>query len=165
LKGERAFVAIAGGEPTIHPEYLDFLRHILSKHPENSIHTTTNGSRDPRFYAELLTLSSIGFSAHLETLVQQRAFDRFVQNLEACVQRKKQGFEKRFLQVRIMLKPGTLELARKLDHRLREIPGVLDYANLRCDLLHQAEDREILPVYSLEEIRFAEERSVWDSVG
>ena len=161
LRGERAFVLIAGGEPTINPNYLEFVQHILSRNEESLVHTTTNGSRDSRFYAELFAMSSLSFSAHLEILSDEHAFERFVKNVETCVELKVRGEipEHRVLQARIMLKPGMLDLATRLYLRLRDIPGALTHADLSCDILHQSSAKSTLPEYSKEELEFVRERT------
>ena len=61
LCGEPAYFVITGGEPTLHPQYLEFARFMVEK--GHRLHTTTNGSRDAKFYSELIALSQITFWA------------------------------------------------------------------------------------------------------
>src|SRR5690606_21738046 len=64
LKGRRCKFTFTGGEPTFNPEYMTIIKELVAN--KHVIHTTTNGSRTAKYYAELLEMSSIGFSIHLD---------------------------------------------------------------------------------------------------
>ncbi len=157
LAGTPGLFVITGGEPTTNPNYLEFISYILARNPSNAVHTTSNGSRNSVFYSELLTLSNITFSGHMESLENPSVSSRFLENIEACVKARRTDSRaaRHALQVRLMLKPGTLSLVRDLAAAIADIPHFHEEATLACDLLHQASDKTRLKPYTPEERDFA----------
>ena len=154
--GDRAATFnITGGEPTIHPHYLELVKYITAKNPNNVVCTTTNGSRDPAFYAQLMELSTIIFSGHMETLQLEHTHKRFLENVNSCVEARKRSPQAagQSLQVRLMLRPGLLEPLKRLQADLLAIPDIRLHAILNVDMLHHSAAKELL-VYSDEEIAF-----------
>lgn len=144
---------VTGGEPTLNPAYLDFVKYIRQKRVGNTVHTTTNGSRDSRFYSELMLHSGIDFSGHMDSLQNPRTYARFVENVAACVQVKLDMGVDDVLKVRLMLKPGTLELVRRLVADIHAIPDFDQVAILACDLVHEGAEK-FLRTYTNEELDF-----------
>lgn len=156
LRQEPGHFILLGGEPTIHPSYLEFLRYILSKNSEHRLLTVTNGSRSAEFYAELFQLSALSFSAHLEYLANASVYAKFLKNIATCVRLKQseQVPADRDLQVRVMLKPGGTELASRLKADIQNIPYAAENVRLLVDLLHQSDERVVLNTYTAEELQF-----------
>lgn len=142
--GRKAKFVFTGGEPTVNPKYMDFVR--LLKEKGHLIHTTTNGSRTPEFFSELIELSLIGFSFHFEFSRE----DHYTKVIKAIIERKKQSKEAfdNWCGVRIMVPPGGFMKAKDLYHRLKEIDGFQEYAiMLSMSPLYVPEEHTILLDY------------------
>jgi len=59
-------IIISGGEPTLIPRYIDFVKWLKEKEPEAIIWTLTNGTKQVSYLRELNKLSLINFSIHPE---------------------------------------------------------------------------------------------------
>lgn len=138
-----------GGEPTFNPDYLEFVSHL---HDDlfHIVHTTTNGSHTPDYYAKLMQVSDIGFSAHLHYLETPNIYKKFLKNIESAANTKHDNSSAalNWLGVRIMLQPGKLEFAKQL---YNDCKNIID-KYIEIDLLH-GRDKKILP-YSQEEINW-----------
>jgi MoaA/NifB/PqqE/SkfB family radical SAM enzyme len=137
-----------GGEPTFNPNFLEFVTHL---HDDlfHIVHTTTNGSHTPAYYSKLMQVSDISFSAHLTYLETPAIYKKFVSNVKTAFDTKNsvEGADLNWLDVRIMLQPGKLELAKQL-HSDCKATG----ANVNIDLLHGL-NKKILS-YSTDEINW-----------
>ena len=140
-----------GGEPTFNPDFLEFVTH-LHDDLQHISHTTTNGSQTPEYYAKLMQVSDIGFSAHLSYLENPKIYAKFVKNVASAADSKKTNdlSDLNWLGVRIMLQPGKLELAKQLYHDCKGIT-----TNVVVDLIH-GRDKQIIP-YSQDEIDWVAE--------
>jgi hypothetical protein len=70
-----------GGEPTLHPKFLEFLKHLKSR--DQWIMLTSNGTRDHKYWAEAVQyLNSINLSAHFDGLLDEKDEDRFIKNVK-----------------------------------------------------------------------------------
>lgn len=110
LKDLKAKFTFTGGEPTINPAYMDFVKILKDK--GHCIHTTTNGSRLPDYYSELIELSFIGFSYHLEFA----KIERFKEVLKAIILKKqnsKAAYD-HWCGIRIMVPPGKFSEAQMI---------------------------------------------------
>jgi len=153
---EAGHILLLGGEPTVHPKFLELVRYIQSKNASHEIVTVTNGSRSPQYYSELFSLSSLAFSAHLEYLATPSVYEKFVENISACLKLKRRQpvLSERDLQVRIMLKPGSLDLAIRLQNEIENLPGAQDGVRVMIDYLHHTDARVMLSTYSQKELDF-----------
>lgn len=137
-----------GGEPTFNPNFLEFVTHL---HDDlfHIVHTTTNGSHTPEYYSKLMQVSDISFSAHLTYLETPAIYKKFVGNVKTAFDTKNsmEGANLNWLDVRIMLQPGKLELAKQLHSDCKDTG-----ANVNIDLLH-GKNKKILP-YSTDEINW-----------
>ena len=76
-------ISFTGGEVTINPNFLSFLRWLREQHGESiaNIGFTTNGSASMKYYIECLDLVDyISFSSHHEYM----NVDKFKKNVLAC---------------------------------------------------------------------------------
>ncbi len=122
LRDKKAKFVFTGGEPTINPSYLDFVKMIHQK--GHFIHTTTNGSRLPEYFAELLEYSFIGFSYHMEFA----KIEHYVKVMTALIEKKKshETSKNNWCGVRIMVPPGKYKDAFHIRETLLNIPGFLE---------------------------------------
>lgn len=117
--GKRIRFAFTGGEPTIHPNYLEFVKAIHDL--GHLIGTTSNGSHLPNYYAELMKYSTINFSVHFEFVKD----DKFIKVIERVLHEKKTDphLAKRWIDIRLMIKPGGLPRAKELLEKLQALEG------------------------------------------
>lgn len=121
-RGSKANFVISGGEPTMNPAFMDWVRYIKAFGHYISMHS--NASRQPDYYRELVHLSDINFSAHFEFYNR----DKFIKNIAAIVDEKVKSEEiLGHLEVKLMMKPGDRAEALKLELELKKIPSFTDY--------------------------------------
>jgi MoaA/NifB/PqqE/SkfB family radical SAM enzyme len=118
--GQREVIGFffGGGEPTLHPQFMDLAKYLFEKHQE--VVVTTNGSRLPDYYAELAKYSAINMSVHFESVNE----DKFLQNVEAVIAQKKTMLWTHGFEVKIMVPPGVLKRAISFRDKLLKIDGV-----------------------------------------
>jgi organic radical activating enzyme len=148
LKGQRAKFIFTGGEPTINPAYLDFVKMIRSE--GHLVHTQTNGSLTPEYYGELIKHSFIGISIHLKFFNQERLF----RNIEAILQAKlsDQQYQYQWFGVRIMAVPGQVQQAVKLHDDLQALKLKIgsDF-DLQISPIYEKNNENKIQIYDKEE--------------
>lgn len=149
LKNQKAKFVFTGGEPTINPAYLDFVKLLSEK--GHFIHTTTNGSRLPEYYADLLEISMIGFSYHMEFAKPQH-----YAALTACLIEKKQTSQaarNNWCAIRIMVPPGLFLEAEKIKNEITSVPGFAESGmKLFMSPLYEKEKHSALMSYDRNEL-------------
>ncbi len=113
IKNEPTKFSLLGGELTVYKDYLPFVKK-LREDGHRSI-TTTNGTRDPDYHAELAQVSDICFSLHLK-YVQSMGIEKFLKNIDSAIKNKNDNF----IRVRIMVDPGNLEYAKEVHSTILE---------------------------------------------
>jgi organic radical activating enzyme len=118
-KGSQMHFIISGGEPTLNPDFLDWVRYISGLGHSLSMHS--NGSRMPDYYRELIHYGDINFSAHFEHLET----DRFLKVVEAVTDEKIKNNNQQVghLEIKLMMPPGGREVAVRLRDKLLHIPN------------------------------------------
>lgn len=119
--GKAVKLAFTGGEPFLHPNFLDVLdrAHELGI---SKISVTTNGSFPARTYEQALTrLSHLIVSYHMEYAKRERVLQNIEELHDLIFARRKTG-ESRLggLHVHVMLLPGEFEEAERVVARLKE---------------------------------------------
>ena len=78
--GEQIRWNFGGGEPTMHPQFIDILKYLKSRN--QWILVTTNGSRSTKFWSEATQyINSVNMSAHFASMDLYRGNeDRFLDN-------------------------------------------------------------------------------------
>jgi organic radical activating enzyme len=113
-----------GGEPTLHPEFLEFLKHLKSRN--QWIMLTSNGTRNHKYWAEAVQyLNSINLSAHFDGLQDEKDEDRFVKNIEAICKHFDEHDDDHWLEIKLMAPPQYIERALKLKDKINAL-GTLD---------------------------------------
>lgn len=108
---DNVFWSLTGGEPTIHPNFLELCEYIKNTGAK-LISVTTNGSRNLEYHKKLLELvDGITLSFHFEFM--EHRIDEY---LEKCVELEKYRIElnkenktKKTLQLRFMVETSQLE--------------------------------------------------------
>ncbi len=109
-------IVLTGGEPSIHPGYIDFVAHLAENIPNlTTLRTETNLSRKPRFYRDLMDrtaehadLLQFDASIHFEFTQIDQLLDnaRFLSDKGATVQ------------IRLLANPERMTEVRRLAHEL-----------------------------------------------
>ncbi|MCB9082942.1 MAG: radical SAM protein [Bdellovibrionaceae bacterium] len=134
VKGDQCKFNFSGGEPTFNPSFLDLLKWIKDHPPENKpnhhhvCHVTTNGSREPEYYEELIDYTQIGISVHFEFADD----NKLLETIRAIVAKKNktQDLRWQWFGVRLMVPPGYRDRAENLMRKIYEIPNFRDHGQL-----------------------------------
>jgi len=100
-----------GGEPTMHPEFVNILQYLNSK--SQWILLTTNGSRSTSYFEKIIPyLNSINMSAHFGSMDRFPGHvDRFKNNCKQIINYHKNNDGDHWLEVKLMTPPGFLDRA------------------------------------------------------
>lgn len=120
-KGEKVNFIISGGEPTVNPAFLDWVRYISTFGHHMSLHS--NGSRKPDYYRELIAISDVNISVHFEFYNK----DRLLEVIKAIVDEKLKLEKAGHLEVKLMMTPQSKEEALEFEKKIIEIPNFTEY--------------------------------------
>jgi organic radical activating enzyme len=106
-----------GGEPTLHPRFLDILKHLSNKN--QWVMVTTNGTRDHKYWKEAAQyINSVNFSAHFDGLISDKEENRFVKNIETVCEHFNIHNDDHWAEVKIMSPPKYIDRAIKLKEKI-----------------------------------------------
>lgn len=163
--GEQIRWNFGGGEPTMHPQFLDILKHLKSRN--QWVLVTTNGSRSNKFWREAVKYTnSVNMSAHFASMDQYRGNeDRFVENCKIIMEHHDAVDDDNWLEIKLMAPPGYLERAQELRQRINSIriwhtPGAngRQKGSLSLVPIRDIEDAGKLVEYNDEELNFFKEQ-------
>ena len=114
-----------GGEPTMHPRFMDILKHLRDRH--QWVLVTTNGSRSSKFWREAAEyINTVNFSAHFASMDKYRGNeDRFVENVKIVMQHHDTVDDDFWVEIKLMVEPGMLDRAIEFKERITAL-GLLD---------------------------------------
>jgi organic radical activating enzyme len=113
-----------GGEPTLHPKFLEFLKYLKDKN--QWIMLTSNGTRDHKYWSVASQyLNSINLSAHFDGLTDEKDEDRFVRNIEVICKHFDDHDDDHWLEIKLMAPPQYIDRALKLRDKIKSL-GTLD---------------------------------------
>jgi organic radical activating enzyme len=130
-----------GGEPTIIPKFIEWMQYIQSKGSYSVV--TTNGSRQPSYFRELIKCCNINMSIHFESA----DIDRIVNNVSAILEEKALNPRIGGLEIKIMCPPGRVDDSVNLKRRLFEIPGFKETINWSIVPIRSIERNDVLVDY------------------
>lgn len=107
-----------GGEPTMHPQFMDILQHLGSK--DQWVLVTTNGSRSTKFWKEAVQyINSINMSAHFGSMdLYPGNEQRFIDNCKLIIDHHKTVDKDHWLEIKLMTPPGMLDRATEFKNRI-----------------------------------------------
>lgn len=110
-----------GGEPTMHPDFIEILKHL--KQRNQWVLVTTNGSRSNKFWQEAAQyVNSINMSAHFASMDLYRGNeDRFIENCKIIMDHFNEHDDDHWLEIKLMVPPGFLDRALKLKQRILDL--------------------------------------------
>ena len=118
IRGRKAHFVISGGEPTLNPALMDWVKFIYSLGHHVSMHS--NGSRLPKYYRELIHYTDFNLSVHFEFYKA----DKLLKVIEAITDEKAKNGNHGVghFEVKLMMKPGTTLEALEFERKMKEIP-------------------------------------------
>lgn len=110
-----------GGEPTMHPQFIDILKHLKKR--KQWVLVTTNGSRSSKFWKEAVQyVNSINMSAHFASMdMYNDNENRFIENCKIIMEHHDKVDDDFWLEIKLMTPPGFLERARSLREKILDI--------------------------------------------
>lgn len=130
-----------GGEPTILPNFIEWMKFIFDNGGLSIV--TTNGSRQPEYFKELIRYASINMSIHFEFA----NIDRIVKNVKAIVEEKVKNPQAMGLEIKIMCPPGRVNDAIELKRTLFEIAGFVEMINWSVVPIRSIENNQVMVEY------------------
>jgi MoaA/NifB/PqqE/SkfB family radical SAM enzyme len=122
--GESIRWSFGGGEPTLHPRFLDFLKHLKSKNQWTMV--SSNGTRDHKYWKVAAEhLNTINLSAHFDGLQDEKDEDRFVRNVETICKHFDEHDDDHWIEVKLMAPPNHFDRAIKLRDKIQQL-AVID---------------------------------------
>ncbi len=119
-KGEKINFAISGGEPTVNPHFLEWVKFLTSK--GHTVSTHSNGSRLPEYYLDLIKHSDINISVHFEFYQREKLLEVLTALAHEINNRKNTGEVVGHLEVMLMVLPGNSEQSSAFEKEIWEIP-------------------------------------------
>ena len=150
-----------GGEPTMHPQFIDILKYLKSKN--QWVLVTTNGSRSTTFWKEAVKyINSINMSAHFASMdLYPKNGQRFVDVCQIIMEHHDKVDDDFWLEVKLMTPPGFLDRANKTKDAILALdmldnPGAngRPKGSLSLVPIRSLEDSSNLVKYSDNEIEF-----------
>lgn len=149
-RGEPMNFIVSGGEPTLQPQFLDWVRLLSLIGHHVSIHS--NGSRQPSYYKQLIKYCDINLSLHFEFWRPER-FLKVVETVtRAKVERENKGVG--HLEVKIMMPPGGLAQTQEIIEQFQAFEGFSSHCTVSVVPIRVGDLLEsINPNYSGEETK------------
>lgn len=114
--GEQIRWNFGGGEPTLHPNFLDIIKHLKSKNQWTMV--TTNGSRTNRYWKEARQyLNTANFSCHFEGV----DLELFISNIELVAEWHDQVADDFWIEVKLMTPPGVVHTGIETKKRIEAL--------------------------------------------
>ena len=110
-----------GGEPSMHPKFLEILEYLHYK--KQWVLVTTNGSRSKKFWSEAVKyINSVNMSAHFGSMDKFPGNERrFIENCEVIINHHKSVDKDHWLEIKLMTPPGTLERASEFKEKILDL--------------------------------------------
>lgn len=134
VRNDKCKFHFSGGEPTINPAFMDLVKWIDEHPPMNNpghrhlCHVTTNGSRQPEYYEELIEYTQIGISVHFEFCDEAKLLETISAIVNKKAQRPDLGYQ--WFGVKLMVPPGARHRAESLMNRIYDTPRFREQAQL-----------------------------------
>ena len=149
-----------GGEPTMHPRFMDILKHLNNS--GQWVLVTTNGIRSTRFWSEAVHyINSINMSAHFGSMDLYPGNEkRFIDNCQIIIDHHKKHNKDHWLEIKLMTPPGMLERAEQFRSEIVKLGLDTEGANGRqigaisLVPIRDLEDASKLVNYSENEIEY-----------
>lgn len=154
--GHKKVFCFSGGEPTLHPDIVELVKHIHES--GHIVLMTTNGSMKNEKWREVAKyIHILQMSAHFEFLNHERFLKNFETYLELSKERKWGSVD-----VKLMTPPGGLDVSKGLDEKVKTLmespkfEGVRKFSHIKCSFvpLRGIDDSEQILEYTEDELNF-----------
>lgn len=107
-----------GGEPTMHPQFMEILEHLSAK--KQWVLVTTNGARSSKFWRQAVQhINSINMSAHFGSMdLYPGNEQRFIDNCKLIIDHHKTTNKDHWLEIKLMTPPGMLDRATEFRNKI-----------------------------------------------
>lgn len=107
-----------GGEPTMHPQFMEILEHLSAK--RQWVLVTTNGSRSSKFWKQAVQhINSINMSAHFGSMdLYPGNEQRFIDNCKLIIDHHRTTKKDHWLEIKLMTPPGMLDRATEFRNKI-----------------------------------------------
>jgi len=145
--GERLRFCFSGGEPTLHPKFINLCEHIKSL--GHGVHLTTNGSKGPAYWARLVRVIDVAsISVHFEFIKEPNLLKTIQVALDYKMMVPHFGLE-----VKLMTKPEDWDRMETLRDELLNLSGFKQFAVLQVAPLRIMLGQHELMDYTDEQIQ------------
>jgi MoaA/NifB/PqqE/SkfB family radical SAM enzyme len=118
--GESIRWNFGGGEPTLHPRFIDLMKHLKSRNQWTLV--TSNGTRDYKYWGELIqNLNTVLMSAHFDGLISEKEEDRFVRNIQTICEHFNNHDDDHWIEVKLMTPPKYIERSLNLKKKILDL--------------------------------------------
>ena len=140
---------IAGGEPTLHPDFLEFCSYIWSK--GHHIHVQTNGTMNARKARDLAMIAEISISVHFEFANLSKIAD----NVRAILDGPHNGVEVKMMAPPMSYNPKIDEQIDELQRCLESIPNI-EEARVIVTPIRDPNTNQLMPYTEFEFTNFGD---------
>ncbi len=127
-RGEKMNFSISGGEPTINPDFLDWVKYLYQQGHKVSTHS--NGTRQPDYYCELIKYSDLNISVHFEFYQPSKLLEVLTALAREIHIVRGEGNFAGHLEVMLMMMPGKKNEVQNFAKEIWEIANFSDYCTL-----------------------------------
>ena len=120
--GQKVVFQFGGGEPTIYPKFLEWVKGLTALGHEVVI--TSNGSRHSSFWEEMIRYANVNISVHFESADLDRLYENFETMIKVRMSERTAGG----LEIKLMCPPGVVEKGQAFRDRILGIPKFESYA-------------------------------------
>ncbi len=170
-RGEKINFAISGGEPTVNPDFLEWVKYLFKQGHKVSTHS--NGSRNPEYYCELIRYSDLNISVHFEFYARSKMLEVLTALARELYLRKTALQKVGHVEVMLMMMPGKSNEILDFEKEIWQIPHFKENCTLSIMPIrgHESIDAKearsgdiLLPSYEPKELETSGSRAVSDWV-
>jgi len=119
-EGESIRWNFGGGEPTLHPEFINLMKHLKKRKQWTLV--TSNGTRDYKYWKELIpNLNTVLMSAHFDGLISEKEEDRFVRNIQVICEHFNEHDDDHWIEIKLMTPPQYVERSLSLRKKILDL--------------------------------------------
>lgn len=112
-KGQTIRWNFGGGEPTLHPQFIEWMKYLKDRNQWTMV--TTNGSHSAKFWTECVKyMNSINMSAHFDGIKEER----FIDNVKIICEHFDEHDDDHWLEVKLMTPPQYIERGLRLKEEI-----------------------------------------------
>jgi organic radical activating enzyme len=139
-QGQTTHFVISGGEPTINPALMDWVKFLYSLGHRVSMHS--NGSRNTSYYLELIEFTNLNISVHFDFYRPQRLLKTLHEITQKKIATRNRGVG--HLEVKLMMPPDKVDEALTFEQEMRKIPEFKNFSTWAIVPIREGDFGELL---------------------